>query len=141
MPLWSNGFWPAGAVELKVSRGLVAAVGSIHVLAGGLLIWVVDGWLTVAALLILALSLAWQTWQLLGSARVTQLQRMAEDQWRYVTASGRRYDGQTLENAFVHPRVIILSLRQGWRRRHVVLLQDSLTQDNHRRLRVLLRWG
>lgn len=64
----------------------------------------------------------------------------ASGKWRVWDAYGREHPASLAPDFYVHPRLVILSLKlEGMGRRAVLLLPDSLDSDALRRLRVRLK--
>lgn len=55
---------------------------------------------------------------------------------------GRHLNGKLTSGGVVLPSLVLLNIRlEGGRRRSLVLLRSSMSNDNFRRLRIMLRWG
>jgi toxin CptA len=133
-------------IRLAPSRQLAGLLVGSHVLAGtGLLVSRLPAALAAAALLVLALSLAFSlrrhAW--LASARSLMLLDLSDAlEVEAVDRSGRRLDGTVLGTTFVAPWLIVINLKMERSRcpRAVVILPDATDRESFRAARVWLRW-
>jgi toxin CptA len=133
-------------IRLAPSRQLAGLLVGSHVLAGtGLLASRLPAARAAAALLVLALSLAFSlrrhAW--LASARSLVLLDLSDAlEVEAVDRSGRSRDGTVLGTTFVAPWLIVINLKLERSRcpRAVVILPDATDRESFRAARVWLRW-
>ena len=123
--------------SLKPSRRLLLIQSLAHlVAAGAVLAATLPAWLAVIFLLLLGASLAHMRRQL----PVVSLRLSGDGVIEIVGADG------TASEAVAHPHTLVLSFlvvllyRQQDRLRSMTLLEDSLTAEDFRQLRLWLRW-
>ena len=130
-------------IDLRPSLRLAGAL----ILAHGLALaaaWIsLSGWMRyVAGAGVLASAAVCLAQALLRTDRQTQSLELHEDgraSWR--NRDGRWYEGRLGRNSFVSAALVVLELEIGSSgRKRVVLMGDSASQDDFRRLRVWLRW-
>jgi len=130
-------------IEIKPSRSLVCILGIAHALAL-LSAWVgLSGWpqflvlvgalLSVTGCLVVALLVS------PSAAHALELHPDGRASWR--DRAGLWHEGRLGGQRFATPALVVLGLEQAQRGcRWVVLMPDSINDDEFRRLRVWLRW-
>lgn len=77
--------------------------------------------------------------------RIVAFQWDENDQWLLEDANGQQHRAELLPTTVVHPRIVAINFTlpdQAWLRRRcsLVVLSDSISEEDFRRLRVRLRW-
>lgn len=135
---------PLPAFELRPSRWLAGgmATATLAGLAPALLLpglpGILRGLWAGAVLLEAARSLD-RHWPPLHGA-IRRLAREVDGRWRLEDGRGRVWSGPAVD-VLVHPRLCVLRVGHGFRGRTVVLLADSCSAEQHRRVRRALRSG
>lgn len=130
-------------IELKPSRSLVCILGIAHALAL-LSAWVsLSGWPRVLVLVGVLLSVTGCLVVALlvspSAVRALELHPDGRASWRDRT--GHWHEGRLGGQRFAAPALVVLGLEQAQRGcRWIVLMPDSINNDEFRRLRVWLRW-
>lgn len=75
-----------------------------------------------------------------GRHAIRALNLAPDDGWMIEFGDARQVRGVLLRSPLVAPRLVILSFRTGWTRRHALLLADNADPSAVRRLRVRLRF-
>jgi toxin CptA len=123
-------------IETQASAALKVLLVAVHLAAlAALFLASLPGAVRLAGALLLGASL-WATWNRLASVRLRaradgQLEIWRDATWKPVPL---RSDSVAL------PWLIVLRWREGRRRHSLALPGDALPDDEHRRLRVWLRW-
>jgi toxin CptA len=130
-------------IEFKPSRSLVCILGIAHALAL-LSAWVsLSGWPQVLVLIGVLLSAAGCLVVALlvapSAAHALELHPDGRASWRDRT--GLWHEGRLGGQRFAVPALVVLGLEQAQRGCHwIVLMPDSVNDNEFRRLRVWLRW-
>lgn len=134
-------------VILQPSYRLAAILLAAHAAAAGLLMMLpLPSWLTLGAALLLLGSVMHAVHRhalLRGRQAVTTLTFSDRETLRVSLRDGSSRTGRVLGSSTAGSTLTILNLAFEGRRLpvHVVLMGDSLSVDDFRRLRVWLRWG
>ncbi|TRZ56938.1 MAG: hypothetical protein D4S02_14395 [Rhodocyclaceae bacterium] len=128
-------------MKLQPSRNLAVLLVATH--AGALL--VISSlellvWIKLALLILMAIS-AWNCrkyWY--GAQRITLLSLREKGALAYLRMNGETGDASVDRQSTVTPWLTVILLTRGQGLESLVLLPDSLNQDDYRRLRVWLRW-
>lgn len=134
-------------VILRPSYRLAAILLAVHAAVAGLLMTLpLPSWLTLSAALLLLASVMHTVHRhalLRGGQAVTTLTFSDRETLRVSLRDGSSHVGRVLGSSTVGTMLTVLNLALDGRRLpvHVVLLGDSLSADDFRRLRVWLRWG
>jgi toxin CptA len=132
-------------LSLGPSRGLTWLLSGGHAVAG-ILLWVaLPPWWSLAGCVVLGTSLLIA---LANHARrsaraaVVEVALAQDGRLELQRRDGARVEGRLLPSTFVSPLLVILNLSTDRRRLpHAVLVPaDAVAPDDHRRLRVWLRW-
>ena len=140
----SSGFEPCRVFELGTSRRLALALIGLHVATASALFAAQLPWtVRVAAVALLVLSArralsrhANRT----GSDAVVRLVRRADGRWAAIHRDGTALIGPLAGDSFIHPWLTIVGIRDGWRTCWTPVPADALSPDDHRRLRVWVKW-
>ena len=128
----------------RPSRLGVALVVATHAPTAALAMWLpLPLPLRVAALAVIALAGTCAMRPLAGAAMPQSL-RIDIDRRIAVTArDGQAIAGDILDDGYVGPRIAVIVWRPdgAWRGRSLLVLADTFTPDEFRRLRVLLRYS
>lgn len=131
--------------SLGPSRGLTWLLSVGHAVAG-ILLWVtLPPWWSLAgcAVLMVSLRIALANHARRSArAAVVEVALAQDGRLELQRRDGNRAEGRLLPTTFVSPLLVILNLSTDRRRLpHAVLVPaDSIAPDDHRRLRVWLRW-
>ncbi len=134
-------------LTLQPSRRLAAILILAHATTGGLLLTLpLPSWLMVALTVILLASAAYGVHRHAlrrGAGAITVLAFSDRESIRLTLGNGSTAAGRVLGSSTVGAMLTVLNIALDGRRRpvHLVLLGDSLSPDDFRRLRVWLRWG
>ena len=129
-------------MTIGVRRSFLLCLGVLltHALAAFLLF--LPGWplpIPLAAIPLLLCS-GWLAWRC-GAPAVDAVRLLQNGciEWRR-TGEEEFQASELLPGAMVHPLLTVFHLRCGGKRQVVVILPDSVSREEHRRLRVWLRW-
>jgi len=131
---------PALRLDLRPSRLLAATLIVAHVLALAAAWISLSGWAQYVAVAGILFSLSGFLAQALLTPAVSlELREDGHASWR--NRKGGWQEGRLGRNNFVSAALVVLELELGGRgRKWVVLMGDSTSPDEFRRLRVWLRW-
>jgi toxin CptA len=135
------------AMTLRPSFRLAAMLTVAHLAIAGLLMTLaLPSWAKITAVLLLLVNAAWTVHRhaLRRSRRsITELAFSDRETLRLTLRDGSSHGGRILGSSTVGTSLVLLNIAIDGRRLpvHVVLLGDSLAEDDFRRLRVWLRWG
>lgn len=133
-----SGFAPCPVFEPRPSARYRVASLALHALAAAtILVAQIPVFLKLTVLGALAASVG-------RSAlvpRVARIERRADGRWTLAERDGRRTAGVLDDDCVVYRHLVVVALRDGWRRVFVAVPSDSLPADEFRRLRVWLRWA
>lgn len=95
----------------------------------------------LAAIVLLSFAFNWHTHLNLKRGRaIEKIERMPDATWILTDRLKTRYQAELLSGSYVSPWLLVLRFRLSrFRRRTIILLQDSAEDDLLRRLRVQLR--
>lgn len=128
-------------LPLRTSRSLVAALVVAHALAaGGLLATNLGGWVKIALVLVLALSLALTWHRFVLRPCPVALTLKADGQIEAMMRDGTTTAFQVDTRSTVLSWLVVLRLRGGDGPFALTLPPDALPGDDHRLLRLWLRW-
>jgi toxin CptA len=134
---------PALRLDLRPSRRLAGLLLVVHGLAL-LAAWVsFDGWIRYSAMLAIAVSGACSLARVVrrGSRPAVSLEFHGDGRASWRNGRGGWHEGRLARGNFVSAALVVLGLEQAQRRRKwVVLMADSTSPEEFRRLRVWLRW-
>ena len=130
---------PALRLDLKPSRLLAGALISVHGLAGAVAWISLSGWLQYLVWGAILGSLA-QAWRAVRPALSLELNEDGRASWR--NRDGTWHEGRLGGSHFVSAGLAVVELETAGRRRRkrVILMADSVSPEDFRRLRVWLRW-
>jgi hypothetical protein len=139
-----DGFAPCRVFELGPSRGLARAVVTVHAAAALAVLAAQLPWpLKVAAAAALAFSgrralrrHAMRT----ATDAVVRLMRRDGGGWAALRNDGTAVIGPLADRSYVHPWLVIVGIEDGWRTLYTPVPADALPPDDHRRLRVWVKW-
>ena len=134
-------------VSLRRSRYLAAGLLCTHIAAGAVLIplQVSSEWKSTLSILILASlghSMRLHAW-LKARRSVTAFQLHDGEHARVQLRDGTWHDARVLATTYISAPLTVTNVRLSGelRARHMVVLPDSLADDEYRRVRVALRWA
>lgn len=137
----------AQRIPIGPSTRLAALLCAVHFAAAGA-VWAapLPLWLQAAASLAVAASLVFAIAQgaaLHAAGAAVALEIGDGDEIALHTRRGERLECRVLGSSFVSAHLTVLNLKPlaGGRAHHVVLMADSMDEQELRRLRVWLRWG
>lgn len=130
---------PALRLDLKLSRLLAGALVSVHGLAGAAAWISLSGWVQYLAWGAILASLA-QALRAVHPVLSLELNEDGRASWR--NRDGTWHEGRLGRSHFVSVGLAILELETAGlrRRKRVILMADSVSREDFRRLRVWLRW-
>jgi toxin CptA len=131
---------PALRLDLKPSRLLAGALVSVHGLAG-FAAWIsLSGWVQYLAWGAILASLAQALLRAAHPALSLELNEDGRASWR--NRDGIWHEGRLGRSHFVSAALAVLELETARlrRRKRVILMADSVSPEDFRRLRVWLRW-
>ncbi len=124
-------------VTLKPSRRLLVIQSAAHLIAGlSVLVATIPPWLAVLLLLGLGASLA----HMRKSSDISALVLRGDGRLEKVGADGTAKELGLHPHTTVLPFLIVLLYREEGRSGSLVLLVDSMSDDDFRQIRVWLRW-
>ena len=137
--------WP---IELKLNASPTEfrILGIIHLCAlisifSSSILWV----LKLILLMLVLLSGFWQIYfraKLKSSSAIVRVLGHSAEQWTLTLGDERQLKAQLLPGSVASPYGVWLTFKiSNWRHRHVWLLPDSATDEEFRRLRILLNHG
>ena len=140
----SNGFAPCRVFELRASRRLARALIALHAAAALAILAAQLPWpLKLAVVLLLALSgraaLRRHAARTAPSA-VTRLVRRTDGGWVALRNDGTAVIGALADASVVHPWLVVVGIEDGWRTLFTPVPADALHPEDHRRLRVWVKW-
>jgi len=126
-------------LELKASRLLAGALVLAHALALAAAWMSLAGWTRYAAWAVILASL-WRVWAPSRAAALSlELHEDGRASWR--SLGGSWHEGRLGASHFVSTPLAVMELEsEGGRAKWVVVMPDSLSSEDFRRLRVWLRW-
>jgi hypothetical protein len=126
-------FEPGGSTAMALACGLLglATIGALFVAQ------IEPVW--KFSLLALVVSVTVRTTRP-GTRRTVALRRLTDGRWSMFHADGRTCVGHLHRGSVAHPWLCVVVIADGWRRMQVTIPADALSRDDHRRLRVWLRW-
>lgn len=140
-----SGFGRCPAFEPRCSKRFAAALAALHASAALAVLF---------AQLAPALKLAWVA-ALAASAlhtlathalrtapgAVVRISLRDDGRWTLHLRDGRTVTGALHRDSFIHPCLIVVGVRDGWLPTFAPVPVDALSTDDHRRLRVLVKWA
>jgi toxin CptA len=131
---------PALRLDLKPSRLLAGALVSAHGLAGAAAWISLSGWVQYLAWGAILASLAQALLRAAHPALSLELNEDGRASWR--NRDGIWHEGRLGRSHFVSAALAVLELETAGlrRRKRVILMADSVSPEDFRRLRVWLRW-
>ena len=131
---------PALRLDLKPSRLLAGALVSAHGLAGAAAWISLSGWVQYLAWGAILASLAQALLRAAHPALSLELNEDGRASWR--NRDGTWHEGRLGSSHFVSAALAVLELETPGlsRRKRVILMADSVSAEDFRRLRVWLRW-
>ncbi|MFN2300884.1 MAG: protein YgfX [Gammaproteobacteria bacterium] len=73
-------------------------------------------------------------------AAIVRIAVRDDGRWTLQRRDGRTVTGQLHGDSFIHRWLVVVGVRDGWRSVFVPIPLDALPPDDHRRLRVLVKW-
>ena len=139
-----NGFAPCRVFELRASRGIACALVAVHAAAGIAILAAQFPWplkFTAAALLALGGTRAVRRHATRTAPdAVVRLLRRPDGGWAALRADGSAMIGALGDASYIHPWLTIVGIEDGWRTLYTPVPGDALHPDDHRRLRVWVKW-
>ena len=128
-------------LNLQPSRKLALLLVVAH-LAALTVVGLIDlpAWITLALILLVAISLWTTRTHWCGARRIVVLRLHDKGVLEFVRQNHELGECSIHLQSTVTPLMTVILLRQRKRLESLVLLSDSLSQDDYRRLRTWLRW-
>ncbi len=140
----SSGFAPCRVFELRRSPRLALALGALHAAAtAALLAAQLPVLLKLAAIAAVVVSArqAHHTHALRTAHRaVVRLVRRDTGDWVAERRDGTAFIGTLASDSVIHRHLVVVGIKDGWRTLFTPVPADALSADEHRRLRVWVKW-
>ena len=140
----SNGFAPCRVFEPRRSAALCRLVAATHALAF-LAVGIAQLPWSLRIPMWLALGLsgyrAWTRHATRSSPRaVVRLERHDDGRWSAQRRDGTSVIGTLVDDSFIHRALVVVGIADGGLKTFVAVPSDALGADDHRRLRVWVKW-
>ena len=128
-------------LPVKTPYSVIITVIIVHVISF-LLPWRTDlsTGIKLAVCCFVISSLGYYFYLLTRKQGVKELVLNAEDEWAIIMMNGEKYSAELGSTQFVHPKLVILSLKLDNRTAFFVFTSEIIAPDIFRRLRVRLRF-
>ena len=140
----SSGFAPCRVFELRRSPRLAAVLATCHAAAVVAVLLAQLPWpAKLAAFAVIGLSARHthrsHAVRSAGGAVVRLVRRDSGD-WVAERRDGTAFVGPLARDCVIHRHLVIVGIRDGWRTLFTPVPADALAADDHRRLRVWVKW-
>ncbi|MEX0900204.1 MAG: protein YgfX [Gammaproteobacteria bacterium] len=140
----SNGFAHCRVFELGRSPRLAVAVTVLHAAGAIALLAAQLPWATKVVALATALASARHALRTHTSrtarSAVVRLVRRDDGYWCAERRDGTSFVGTLARDSYIHRHLVVVGIKDGWRTLFTPVPADALNTNDHRRLRVWVKW-